>query len=86
MNYEFLGGNLALDFANTVHSQGMVDPCDDLKTAAVASGWSSQHVCVCFRHWKRPPYRSEKRDSDFDLLTSWAFIDTCLHLRNSPGA
>jgi hypothetical protein len=30
MNYEFLGGNLALDFANTVHSHGMVDPCDDL--------------------------------------------------------
>jgi hypothetical protein len=48
MNYEFLGGNLALDFANTVHSHSMVDPCDDLKTAAVASGWSLQHVCVCF--------------------------------------
>jgi len=43
-----------------VHSHGMVDPCDDLKTAAVASGWSSQHVCVCFRHWKRPPIPQRK--------------------------
>jgi len=86
VNYEFLGGNLALDFANTVHSQGMVDPCDDLKTAAVASGWSSQHVCVCFSPLEAAPYRSEKRDSDLDLLTSRAFIDRCLHLRNSPGA
>jgi len=23
MNYEFLGGNLALDFANTMHSHGI---------------------------------------------------------------
>jgi hypothetical protein len=37
MNYGFLGGNLALDFSNTAHSHGMVDPCDDLKTAAEAS-------------------------------------------------
>src|SRR5437016_2414473 len=42
MNYEFLGGNLALDFANTVHSHGMVDPCDDLKTAADLVEWAAQ--------------------------------------------
>jgi predicted RNA-binding Zn ribbon-like protein len=42
MNYEFLGGNLALDFANTVHSHGMLDPCDDLKTAADLVGWAAQ--------------------------------------------
>ena len=41
-NYEFLGGNLALDFANTVHSHGMVDPCDDLKTAADLVEWAAQ--------------------------------------------
>ena len=40
--YEFFGGNLALDFANTVHSHGMVDPCDDLKTAADLVEWASQ--------------------------------------------
>ena len=34
MDYEFLGGNLALDFTNTVHSHGTADPGDDLKTTA----------------------------------------------------
>lgn len=42
MDYEFLGGNLALDFANTVHCQGMADPGDDLKTAADFVGWAAQ--------------------------------------------
>jgi predicted RNA-binding Zn ribbon-like protein len=42
MNYEFLGGNLALDFVNTVHSHGMVDPCDDLKTAEDLAEWAAQ--------------------------------------------
>jgi predicted RNA-binding Zn ribbon-like protein len=42
MDYEFLGGNLALDFANTVHSHGMADPGDDLKTAADLVGWAAQ--------------------------------------------
>jgi hypothetical protein len=60
VNYEFLGGNLALDFANTVHSHGMVDPCDDLKTAAVASGWSSQQVCVCFSPLEVAPIPQRK--------------------------
>ena len=34
MDYEFLGGNLALDFTNTLHSHGMSDPGEDLKIAA----------------------------------------------------
>jgi predicted RNA-binding Zn ribbon-like protein len=42
MDHEFLGGNLALDFANTVHSHGMADPNDDLKTAADLVGWAAQ--------------------------------------------
>lgn len=42
MDYDFLGGNLALDFANTVHSHGMADPGDDLKTAADLVGWAAQ--------------------------------------------
>ena len=42
MDYEFLGGNLALDFANTVHSHGKADPGDDLKTAADLVGWAAQ--------------------------------------------
>ncbi len=29
-------------FANTVHSHGMVDPCDDLKTAADLVEWAAQ--------------------------------------------
>lgn len=42
MEYEFLGGNLALDFANTVHSHGMSDPGDDLMTVADLVEWAAQ--------------------------------------------
>ena len=38
-NYEFVGGNLALDFANTVHSLGEIDPGDDLETWADLLAW-----------------------------------------------
>jgi len=37
--YEFVGGNLALDFANTVHSVGAEDPQDDLQTWADLLAW-----------------------------------------------
>ncbi len=42
MDYEFLGGNLALDFTNTVHSHGTPDPGDDLKTTADLVAWAAQ--------------------------------------------
>ena len=42
MDYEFLGGNLALDFTNTLHSHGMSDPGEDLKTAADLVEWAAQ--------------------------------------------
>ena len=42
MDYEFLGGSLALDFTNTVHSHGMSDPGEDLKTAADLVKWAAQ--------------------------------------------
>jgi predicted RNA-binding Zn ribbon-like protein len=42
MIYEFLGGNLALDFANTVHNHGMADPGDDLKTVDDLVEWAAQ--------------------------------------------
>jgi predicted RNA-binding Zn ribbon-like protein len=42
MDYEFLGGNLALDFANSVHNHGTADPGDDLKTAADLVEWAAQ--------------------------------------------
>ena len=42
MTYEFLGGNLALDFTNTLHSHGESDPGDDLKTAADLVEWAAQ--------------------------------------------
>jgi len=42
MDYEFLAGNLALDFTNTVHSHGLADPRDDLKTADDLIDWASQ--------------------------------------------
>ena len=42
MKYEFLGGNLALDFANTVHSHGTGNPRDELKTPEDLVEWASQ--------------------------------------------
>ena len=42
MEYEFLGGNLALDFANTVHDHGAEDPGDDLTSAAEWVEWAAQ--------------------------------------------
>jgi predicted RNA-binding Zn ribbon-like protein len=42
MDYEFLGGSLALDFTNTVHNHGMSDPGEDLTTAADLVEWAAQ--------------------------------------------
>lgn len=42
MRYEFIGGNLALDFANTVHNHGMADPEDDLKSTGDLAEWANQ--------------------------------------------
>jgi len=42
MRYEFVGGNLALDFVNTVHSRGMTDPGEDLKVTADLVEWAGQ--------------------------------------------
>jgi predicted RNA-binding Zn ribbon-like protein len=42
MDYEFLGGNLALDFTNTLHSHGESDPGEDLKSVADLVEWATQ--------------------------------------------
>jgi predicted RNA-binding Zn ribbon-like protein len=42
MDYEFLGGNLALDFTNTLHDHGMSDPGEDLKTPTDLMEWATQ--------------------------------------------
>jgi predicted RNA-binding Zn ribbon-like protein len=42
MNFELVAGNLALDFANTVHSYGRQDPQDDLKGYADLVSWQLQ--------------------------------------------
>jgi predicted RNA-binding Zn ribbon-like protein len=42
MTFHFIAGNLALDFANTVHRHGFSDPQDDLKTSRDLMGWSRQ--------------------------------------------
>ena len=39
---EFIAGNLALDFANTVHSHGAPDPDDDLRTFSDLVTWSRE--------------------------------------------
>jgi predicted RNA-binding Zn ribbon-like protein len=40
--FQFLGGNLALNFCNTVHSVGDEDPQDDLETCADLLSWAMQ--------------------------------------------
>lgn len=42
MHYEFIAGNLALDFANTVHNHGSGDPEDDLKGFSELISWARQ--------------------------------------------
>lgn len=42
MHYEFIAGNLALDFANTVHNHGSADPEDDLKGFSELVSWARQ--------------------------------------------
>jgi predicted RNA-binding Zn ribbon-like protein len=42
MKFEFVAGNLALDFANSVHDYGSAEPQDDLKTFADFVRWSQQ--------------------------------------------
>ena len=39
VSFQFIAGNLALDFANTVHSAGAEDPQDDLTTPADLQRW-----------------------------------------------
>jgi predicted RNA-binding Zn ribbon-like protein len=40
--FEFIAGNMALDFANTVHSVGSEDPQDDLKTYSDLLVWAEE--------------------------------------------
>jgi predicted RNA-binding Zn ribbon-like protein len=42
MHFEFIAGNLALDFANTVHNYGAADPEDDLKSHSELVNWVRQ--------------------------------------------
>jgi predicted RNA-binding Zn ribbon-like protein len=42
VTFELIAGNLALDFANTVHSHGLPDPRDDLKTISDLAAWALQ--------------------------------------------
>ena len=59
MKFEFVAGNLALDFANSVHEHGSPDPQDDLKTYADLIDWSRQAGLLSERqcrdlHRKKP--------------------------------
>lgn len=42
MRHEFIAGNLALDFSNTVHNHGMSDPDDDLMAPSDLVEWANQ--------------------------------------------
>lgn len=59
MEYEFLAGNLALDFANTVHSHGAEDPGDDLTSINELEEWARQSGIL-----SSPPVRSHHPQID----------------------
>jgi predicted RNA-binding Zn ribbon-like protein len=42
MQFEFIAGNLALDFVNTVHRHGATDPGDDLTSIEDLKEWAQQ--------------------------------------------
>ena len=42
MRFEFLGGNAALDFANTVHNHGNKNPEDDLQAWSDLVLWGKE--------------------------------------------
>jgi len=44
--YRFIAGNLALDFANTVHCVGLPDPLDELKTIGDLLDWARRAAVV----------------------------------------
>ncbi len=67
MNFEFVAGNLALDFANLVHNHGSKhpgedpgkDPEDDLKTYEDLVAWCHQAGLLSHHQWRQ----LEKRKS-----------------------
>lgn len=54
MNFEFLAGNLALDFTNTVHSHGADDPRDDMKALPDLLAWGHQAGLLRQAELRRP--------------------------------
>lgn len=67
MTVEFVAGNLALDFANTVHSHGSSDPQDHLKTYGDLIGWSQQAGLLSDRQRRQLERRkSAQQKADFE--------------------
>jgi predicted RNA-binding Zn ribbon-like protein len=52
MKFEFIASNLALDFANTVHNHGSLDPLDDLQTYEDLLEWSRQAGLLRQQKWQ----------------------------------
>lgn len=67
MKFEFVAGNLALDFANSVHSRGSPDPQDDLKNYEDLIGWCRQAGLLGDREHRRlEKGKSALAQADFD--------------------
>jgi predicted RNA-binding Zn ribbon-like protein len=67
MNFELVAGNLALDFANLVHSHGSKDPEDDLKTFEDLMSWSRQAGLLSDRQCRQLGKRkSSQAMADFE--------------------
>ena len=68
MAFQFIAGNLALDFANTVHSVGLDDPQDDLKTYADFLLWSREAGLVDRRELRRGSEKGHSHAADLAHL------------------
>jgi predicted RNA-binding Zn ribbon-like protein len=76
MTFELIAGNLALDFANTVHIHGFADPQDDLQTFTDLSTWGRQAGL-----WNERESRQLQRQSRMNPASADADFRRFLRLR-----
>ncbi|MBZ5706830.1 MAG: CGNR zinc finger domain-containing protein [Acidobacteriia bacterium] len=96
MDYEFIAGNLALDFANTVHNYGSSDPGDDLKSFSELASWAQQAGLLNERESQELSRRAQTHPGDVAThfrrslrlrqLVYEAFSDIAKRRKPRPGA
>lgn len=75
--YRFIAGDLALDFANTVHIAGLPDPLDELKTVDDLLRWARRAKLLETRESARI-----SRQFRFDPAQARRVLTRAVHLRS----